>query len=63
MSFDPKCHELAKLFLDDQGTTTEEATNELAQAIQDVIEDFLRGRDELPNCVWKGAATPFAETH
>lgn len=20
-------------------------------------------RDELPNCVWRGAATPFAENH
>jgi hypothetical protein len=26
-------------------------------------EDFPEPREELPNCVWRGAATPFADNH
>jgi uncharacterized membrane-anchored protein YjiN (DUF445 family) len=39
--FDPKCYELAEYFLEDYEDITEEQKNELAQHIQDTIEDWL----------------------
>ena len=41
MSFDPKCYNLAKLFLVDVGNHSEVAADQLAQEIQTVIEEFL----------------------
>ncbi len=41
MSFDSRCYDLAEVFLPDNAT--EQVKNELAQAIQDAIEDFLGG--------------------
>jgi len=41
MSYDVKCEELAKSFLEDEGNATEKRVKELAQAIQDCIEDWL----------------------
>lgn len=41
MSFDPKCYELAEYFVSDTAMCRGETINELAQLIQDVIEDFL----------------------
>lgn len=41
MSFDPKCWDLARHFLADVKGVTPEVENELAQEIQQVIEDFL----------------------
>lgn len=38
--FDPKCYELAEYFLADNGAATEEHKSDLAQAIQDAVEDF-----------------------
>ena len=48
MSFDQKCYDLAKLFLTDGHTAVPSETriNELAQAIQDAIEDFLSNEAE-----------------
>jgi hypothetical protein len=41
-SYDSKCLELAEYFLSDVDGTTGEQKSELAQAIQDVCEDFCR---------------------
>lgn len=41
MSYDPKCHELAEYFLDDDPKPATANANELAQLIQDTIEDYL----------------------
>lgn len=41
MSFDPKCYELAELFLPDDAP--EEQKQELAQEIQDTIEEYVGG--------------------
>jgi hypothetical protein len=40
--FDPECYELASYFLED--SQDEMAKRELAQIIQDAVEDFLQGR-------------------
>jgi vacuolar-type H+-ATPase subunit E/Vma4 len=46
MSYDPQCWELAQHFLPDGATVR--LKNELAQAIQDAIEDWLtEERDRL----------------
>lgn len=44
-SFDPLCLELASHFLPDGAT--EDAKNELAQAIQDAVEAHLLSPDEV----------------
>ena len=45
MSYDPKCYDLAKDFLSDEPEQdTESARNELAQIIQDAVENFLAGK-------------------
>ena len=41
MSYDPKCHELAEYFLDDDPKPAYANAGELAQIIQDAIEDYL----------------------
>lgn len=44
MSYDEKCHDLAVAFLSDYyapGPVADEKAKELAQIIQDAIEDFL----------------------
>lgn len=42
MSYDQKCYELAREFLQDvPGVNSEKNCRELAQDIQDAIEDFL----------------------
>ena len=41
MTYDPKCYDLAKLFLVDVGNHSEVAADQLAQEIQTVIEEFL----------------------
>ena len=42
MSYDSKCYQLAREFLDDEpGLNTIENAKELAQDIQDAIEDFI----------------------
>lgn len=43
--FDPKCLELAEHFL--PAVATQQVKNELAQAIQDAVEDFCLLRPEL----------------
>jgi hypothetical protein len=40
-TFDPKCYELAKLYLPQDAT--EDQKKELAQAIQDTINEFISG--------------------
>lgn len=40
MSFDPKCYELAKYFIDDV-SGSEAMKNELAQRIQEAVEDWF----------------------
>ncbi len=44
MSFDIKCHQLARAFLADEGSYTEKDVESLAQAIQERIEDWLTER-------------------
>ncbi len=49
MSFDPSCFDLAEQFLPDNAAKS--VKNELAQHIQDAIEDFLsvyESDDEIP---------------
>ena len=42
MSFDPRCYDLAELFLSDEpAINTREKRDELAQIIQDAVEDFI----------------------
>lgn len=41
MAYDEKCYELAMFFLDDAGIMTEYDREELAQAIQSTIEDYI----------------------
>ena len=60
MSFDPKCLDLAVHFLG--AGAYPEALREMAQAIQDAVEANMTS-EELPDCVWRDAATPFAENH
>lgn len=42
MSYDPRCEDLARFFLTDNGITTDANAKELAQEIQDVIESYLQ---------------------
>lgn len=42
-SFDPLCLELACHFLPDDATI--EDRNDLAQVIQDAVEDYIQGRE------------------
>lgn len=41
MSYDSKCYDLAGAFLEDYPQSTDKECAELAQDIQDAIEDFL----------------------
>ncbi len=45
MPFDPKCYELADYFVRVDEVCLGEVVNELAQAIQDLIEDVLTADD------------------
>lgn len=48
MGYDQKCGELAVKFLEDHfDPIPESKVDELAQVIQDAIEDWLRGEDLL----------------
>lgn len=49
MAFDPKCYELAEYFLRDNNAATDEHKNDLAQVIQDAIEDWPAPREETPD--------------
>lgn len=60
-SFDPKCYELAEYFLGVEAPKP--LLKALAQVIQDAVEDYGIPGEELPNCVWRDAATPFADNH
>jgi len=60
--FDPKCYELAEYFLRDNGAATEEHKSDLAQAIQDAVEDWDKGfapSEEYPD----PRAYPLADNH
>lgn len=61
-SFDPKCLELAEHFLGIH--TPKRILNELAQAIQDAVEDNggIPNKEEDPG-IQAGAETPFADNH
>lgn len=48
MSYDPKCYELAEYFLDDDPLPASANANELAQLIQDAIEDYLHVPEPEP---------------
>lgn len=52
MSYDTSCYELAKSFIDDVGPSASDPENsmyhELAQRIQDTIEDFLDEKGLTP---------------
>jgi hypothetical protein len=58
-SFDPKCYELAEHFMPPEAP--KRVINELAQAIQDAVEDHITGEED-PG-IQAGAATPFADNH
>ncbi len=49
MAFDQKCYYLAEYFLADNGAATEEHKCDLAQVIQDAIEDWSPPREEYPD--------------
>jgi hypothetical protein len=52
--FDPKCHELAQYFL--PGQPSSHILDELAQHIQDAVEDYLIGpRDSIASTLPKPA--------
>jgi hypothetical protein len=46
VSYDEKCEEMARYFLDDYAPFTEEQVKELAGDIQAAIEDFIGERLE-----------------
>ena len=49
MSFDPKCYELAEYFLSDRfHVVREKDIHELAQKIQDTVEDYDPDVDPTP---------------
>lgn len=43
MTYDPKCEELARHFLDYEVGVTEDVVKVLAAEIQNCIEDFIEG--------------------
>lgn len=59
VSFDPKCYELAEYFLRNNGAATEDHKRDLAQVIQDAIEDWPEPREEYPD----PRAYPLADNH
>lgn len=71
MSYDPRCYDLAAMFLEDEPRLFNEKHNDaLAQLIQSTIEDYiayerdaLEGSEEDPNNTFRDAVTPFAESH
>jgi hypothetical protein len=46
VGYDVKCGDLAREFLSDNKNTTEDQVVELAQRIQDAIEDYLQEVDD-----------------
>lgn len=46
MMFDPKCYDLAKYFLHGETPNASHSLDELAQEIQDAVEDYLIGKRE-----------------
>lgn len=44
--FDPKCYDLAKYFLPGETPNASHSLDELAQEIQDAVEDYLIGKRE-----------------
>jgi hypothetical protein len=46
ITYDPKCAELARYFLEDQGEVAEDEVQELAGLIQGAIEDYMTGNKE-----------------
>lgn len=65
MAFDPKCYDLASIFLGDEPhLLTEKRCSALAQIIQTAIEDFIREENdnyEPPDP--PGFEAGFAENH
>jgi hypothetical protein len=60
MMFDPKCYELAEYFLSGEPRNSSPALDELAQIIQDAIEDYLIvPTEEYPD----PRAYPLADNH
>ena len=49
MSYEPKCHVLAEQFLSDESGELQRKSTELAQAIQDAIEQWIEW-EKLPEC-------------
>lgn len=49
-TFDPKCLDLAAHFLAEVAHATEEDRTELAEAIQETVEDFLVDLECCPAC-------------
>jgi hypothetical protein len=64
MTFDPKCYDLASLFLEDESGTNEKHCNDLAATIQGAIESWIeeyRARSEPIDP--PGFEGGFAENH
>lgn len=65
-SFDNKCHGLAMHFAEGLDGVTPTQIANLAQCIQDAVENWIAECgpfDELPDCVWRDAETPFAKNY
>ncbi len=62
--YDPRCYDLASVFLEDEPATTETHAQDLAahiqQAVEDWIADLQRNREPPDPPGWEGG---FAENH
>lgn len=47
MAYDSKCFDLAQYFLGCEGDDGDDTQASLAQAIQDAVEDWIAGQEEL----------------
>jgi hypothetical protein len=57
----PTTHWIACRLCDGKGEAEIEAEPRTLDDMEE--EDEERPREEWPNCIWRGAATPFAENH
>ena len=46
-TLDPKCYELAKVWLANEGFTYSGDIDKLAEVIQDAIEDYIQSIDDI----------------
>ena len=53
MTYDSKCLDLAACFLSDHADRTDDEHDELAQVIQDAIEDWFSDRENRAEAAWE----------